>query len=395
VWRAPLLERAFRVTLAVAFLLHVPLLPLRVFDWVRISLFGAPADYDDPDAGAIIPIDLDLQARDLVAEAPPPAPPPPPPKPVPAPVGEGLADAGASPPKHPAEPPGPRPLVDPVSAAGGAGKIAAKDPNIQILFAGNVLRKHAIGPWAAGLLVKIPEWREFFEGSPVDPIRDLDHLLITAPRFKGDTSKLVAVMDLNLSPDLAREAVDQMLRRTNGVWLEDTPVPAARARVGGAPRLFALVPERRLLVVMPADAMDQLDRLKHSKGFRNSSEGVVVSMLTPARPFKPFFPLPETLKWLRLALTPTGDGGADLAFDAGDRSHVDAEAHAAVLTREIEARRKIDILGLASMEIVGPVTFAAEGDVIRARTHLPPQKLQLIMDWVAQSARDFYEHPQR
>lgn len=394
--RAPRFERAFRVALVVALLLHLPFLPLRVFDWARIALFGDPADYDDPDAGAIIPIDLDLQVRDLVAESPPPAPPPPPTPAKPVPTGERLADAGAprDTAKHPAEPVplnhAPRPLVDPVSAAGDAGKIAAKDPNIQILLAGNVLRKHALGPWAAGLLVQIPEWRAFFEGSPIDPIRDLDHLLITAPRFRGDTSKVVAVMDVNLSPALTREAVDLMLRRTHGVWLEGTPVTTARARVGGAARLFALVPEHRLLVVLPAEAMDQLGRLKHRKGFRNSAEGVVVSMVTPARPFKGFFPLPETLKWLRLALTPTADGGADLALDAGDRSSAEAQTDAAAMTREIEARRKIDVLGLASVEIVGPVTFAAEGDVIRGRTHLPAQKLQLIMSWVAQAARERY-----
>ena len=45
-----------------------------------------------------------------------------------------------------------------------------------------------------------------------------------------------------------------------------------------------------------------------------------ISMLTPARPFRDFFPLPESLKWLRLALTPTADGGVDLAIDAGDAS---------------------------------------------------------------------------
>jgi hypothetical protein len=38
------------------------------------------------------------------------------------------------------------------------------------------------------------------------------------------------------------------------------------------------------------------------------------------------------------------------------------------------------------------VTLVAEGEVIQGRTHLPPQKLRLIMDWVAQSARQLYEH---
>ena len=381
------------LALSVALLLHAPLVPLRLFELVRVALFGNATDYDDRDAQAIIPIDLDLLAKDLVADPPPTAPAPAPP-PLPAPSGDALPDAGAPvaprPPPRPREAPdaAPKPLQDPMSAAGGAGKIAAKDPNIQILLSGDVLRKHDLGAWAARLLVNIPEWRGFFQGSPIDPIRDFNHLLITAPRFRGDTSKLVAVMDYNLPPDVAREAIDQVLRRTNGVWLEDKAVPVAKARIAGIPRLFAHLASRRLLVVLPVDAMDQLDRLKQAKSFRNSPEGVVVSMLTPARPFRDFFPLPETLKWLRVALTPTPDGGVDLALDAGDRSHDEAVAHAATLTLEVEARRKVDVLGLASFEIVDAVTFAADGDVIRARTHLSRSKLHMIMGWVEQNARD-------
>jgi hypothetical protein len=382
-------SRAFRVALAIAFFLHAPLVPLRIFEWARLALFGSPADYDDKDAQAVVPIDLDL-VKDPEPE--PPAVPPPAPKPAPAAEGPGDAgaplDAGKPPPRpHDAPDAGPRPLADPVAAAGGAGKIAAKDANVQVLLAGNVLRRFPAGARVARLLVQIPEWRGFFEGSPVDPIRDFNHILITAPRLRGDTGKLVAVMDYNLSPDLARDAVDQVLRKTNGVWLPDAPVPAARARVGGVMRLFAHLPEKHLIAVLPADAMDQLEGLKRARGFRNSSEAVIVSMVTPARPFRDFLKLPESLRFLRLSVTPTADGGADLALDVGDASHDEAVAHADLLTREIEARRKMDILGF-TFEIIDAVTFVADGDVMRARTHVTRQKLETILSWFERAAQN-------
>ena len=151
--RRPRFERAFVLALSVALLLHLPLLPLRVFDLMRIALFGSAADYDDKDAEAIVPIDLDILAKDLVPD-PPPTPAPPPPAP-PTPNSEGPADGGAphekTPPRpHDAPDAGPRPLLDPTSAAGGAGKIAAKDPNVQVLISGEVLRKHEIGAWGSG-----------------------------------------------------------------------------------------------------------------------------------------------------------------------------------------------------------------------------------------------------
>jgi hypothetical protein len=395
--RRPRFERAFVRTLMVAFVLHLPLLPVPIYEVIWLALFSHTGDYDDPDAQAIVPIDLDLLGKEIATE-----PPPEPPKPPPAPIVEGSPDGGITarpsvrPPPPPAEQPdagaadaGP-PIADPTKAAGGAGKIAAKDPNVQVLISGKVLRHHELGPWASSLLLMIPEWHSFFEGSPIDPIKDLDHLLITAPRLKDDSSKMVAVLQYNVHADRVRDAVDAVLHRTNGVWLEDAPVTVARARVGNAPRLFAILPERRLLVILPAEAMDQLEGLKKAKNFRNSAEGAVVSLLTPAKPFKEFLPLPETLKWLRLALTPAHDGGVDLAIEAGDRSAADAQADAEKLTRDIEGRRKVEVFGRASVEIVDAVKFVAEGETIRARTHVPPEKMRLVMWWIEQKARERY-----
>ena len=63
--------------------------------------------------------------------------------------------------------------------------------------------------------------------------------------------------------------------------------------------------------------------------------------------------------------------------------------HAPVLTRDIEGRRSINLLGF-SFAIVDRVTFAAAGKVIRARTHVTPQQLQGIMSWVEQGAQSMY-----
>ena len=385
-------RRAFRRAIVIAALLHAPLIPSRLFDWIRVALFHDIGDYDDADAGTIIPIDMDLLTREPAAEPPAPAPPPPaPPPPAGGPAAEPAAPPAPAPaPPADAGPPAPAPVREPLAAAGAAGKISAKDPNVQLLVSGNVLRKHEIGPWLSRILLAIPEWHQFFQDSPIDPIRDINHLLITAPRLRGDAGKMVVVMDLNLPADQVHAAVDAVVHRSNGVWLEDAPVTAARARVGGASRVFALLPQKHLLVILPGDATDQLDQLKHAKPFRNSAEGIVISLLTPARPFRGFFPLPDTLKWLRLAVVPTADGGVDLAIDAGDRSPEDATRDAEALTREIERRRTIDVLGL-TIDIIDAVTFETSGDTLRARTHISGPKLRRIMAFVEQQIGAVYD----
>ncbi|APR77334.1 Hypothetical protein A7982_02681 [Minicystis rosea] len=409
------LNHAFVRAIAVAALLHLPLFPSRVFDWVRLA-FSKPGDYDDADAQAVVPVDLDLLSTEPVAEPPAPAPPAPAPPPVPA-AGPGdeapdagapraRPDAGAPPPDGGAPPPDagaprpapsvtpkpagpatPAPVRDPMAAAGSAGKIAAKDPNVQFLLSGRAMRKHALGAFFSRILLMVPEWHQFFQDTPVDPIRDFDHLLITAPRLRGDSGKMVAIMETNISGDAIHAAVGQVIHQTNGVWIEDAPVTAARAKVGGAHRIFALLPEKRLLVILPGDASDQLEKLKQAKGFRNSAEAIVVSVLTPARPFGTFFPLPESLKWMRLSVIPTTDGGVDLAIDAGDRSAELAVKDAEAMTKELERRRKIDVLGLTSVEILSAFTFTADGETIRGRTHVTSVQLRQIMAFVETQAQ--------
>jgi hypothetical protein len=394
-------RRAFTIAVTVAVILHLPFLPTNLGAWMQRMLQGNAADYDDHDAAAIIPIDLDLMNDDPSPSAASSVPPPPPSPPPPAPTGDGttIVDAGAPDAEAPRKkrPPsdagiddagpiedagvvdaGPPSVRDPIAAAGGAGKISAKDPNVQVLIAGNVIRKHQLGAAFARILVLIPEWHQFFADSPIDPIRDLNHLLITAPRFRGDTSKVVAVMDFNVPDAKIKGALDLIVNNVNGAWLDDTPVPTARANVGGGDRLFALVPGKKLLVVLPFEAKDQLEGLKKSRGFPNSKVGIAISMVSPARPFKGLFALPDTLKWLRIAVTPTADGGADVALEGGDASEKDAQKHAPEITKAFDQVRVISLL-ITTLEIVDHAEFVAEGASIKAQVHVSDTQLKRVV----------------
>ena len=393
--------------MTVAFILHLPFVPSNLGAWLQMALQGHATDYDDRDAEAIIPLDLDLMNDEPSPTAagttpPPPAAAPPTPSPV-VPAGEGttIVDAGPADAATDAEPPrkkrppsdagiaedagpvdaGPPPVRDPIAAAGGAGKISAKDPNVQVLIAGNVIRKHQLGGAFARILVLIPEWHQFFADSPIDPIRDLNHLLITAPRFRGDTSEVVAVMDFNVTEAKIKSAVDLIVQSAGGDWLEDTPVPTARAKVAAGDRLFALVPGKRLLVVLPYESKEQLGGLKKSKGFSNSKVGIAISMINPARPFKGLFALPETLKWLRLAVTPTPDGGADVSLELGDVSKKDAQKHAPEITKAFDQIRTVNLI-VTTIDIVDHTEFAAEGASIRAQVHVTEAQLKRAVGMV-------------
>ncbi|WP_437785916.1 hypothetical protein [Sorangium sp. So ce1097] len=415
-------RRALATAAAVALLLHLPLLPTPLFSWLE-AMFALRGELTDYDAGeTIVPVDLDLLADDpsAVAAAPsatggeaapsgpgaaaPVAPPPTPPPPTAsASAAPAAPDAGAP------EPPRRRPPGDagpdaagdggtgdgddspnlrtPLSVAGAPGKLASKDPNVQVLIAGDRLRTHELGAWFGRILTTIPEWQSFFTDTGVDPIRDIDHLLIAGPQLR-DSSKVVAVLDYRAPEDAMRAAVNVIVERSNGSWIEDAPVPAARATAERHERIFAMVPDRRLLVVLPAEEEDQLSKLKSMKGFNKSSAaGIVVSMLTPANAFRGVQALPRSLAWMRLTVTPTKDGGADLALTAGDESAEKALEHAQELTRTLNAIRTIN-LGITRIDVVDEVTFNTDGKVIWTKLHVTNRQLKLIMGFVEQALRD-------
>lgn len=396
-------RRALVIFLCVAVLLHAPLVPTRLFDWLRVMLHAGDMEMVDQPGETIVPIDFDLVPDAPAAPAPPPepaAPPPalaappaaptttggdlpkPPDKPAPeppdagAPVASADPDAGA--PKKPS-------VKDPLAAAGAVGKLASTDPNVQVLIASDRIRKHPLGAAFGKLLTTIPEWKSFFEGTDLDPIRDVDHVLIAGPQFR-DSSKVVAVMDYNVPEPRVKQAIDVIVQRSDpaGSWLEDSPVPAATARADGGDRIFAMVPGKRLLVVMPADAKEQLGKLKSAGNFNKSSAvGIAVAMVTPGRAFKGLpVKVPESLKWLRLAVIPQADGGADVTLELMDESGASASEHMAEMTRTIEAVRTLSIPLLGTVELFGAVDASTEDALIRLRTKVTESQLRRIMTHV-------------
>ncbi len=383
-------RRAFVRAVAIAAALHLPFVPTgltALFDRLVGHHFE---DYDDRTAEVIIPVDLDI-VHEPSTEARAPAPPASATADVAAAiVSSAPAEPKAPKPHHPndggapessaAPDAGPAPLKDPVSVAGSVGKLATKDANVQVYVASDRLRHHELALNFAKMLVNLPEWASFFEGTGIDPLRDFDHLLIAGPKFKNDSSKVVAIVDYHVPDEAIRAGIDAVVKRSDGAWLEDTPIPAARAKAANRTRIFAIVAKKHLLAILPEGAVDQLGDFAKTKGFARSSKvGIAVSMVNPARPMGEVLPLPPTLAWMRLALTPTDDGGAELRLEFGDASTDDAERDAKAIEASYDKARRIEIPILGFVEALDAATFSTEGSVIRADVKVKEMQLRQIL----------------
>src|SRR5688572_26239385 len=240
-------------------LLHSPFTPLAALFGLVAFLRPADSESDEPvDPITAIPIDLledmgpaggappkpadpepvapkeDDSFKDLAVDEPKPEPRPKPKPERPAADADGGADPEALASADGGSEAGAAgtgsSIGDPVALSGAAGRIADANANVRLIVYTERIRNQPLGPRVGMLLSQAPQWRDFFGPAGLDPIKDVDRILIAGPQLR-DSSQVVAVLKYNVSEGRMRQALDAIVQRdpANGGWL-DAGVPAATAR---------------------------------------------------------------------------------------------------------------------------------------------------------------------
>ncbi len=396
--------------LALSMVLHAPFTP-----WAAlIGALRAFAGSDEPPAEieplTAIPIDL-LEEESPptpppAAAAPPEAAPPETPKsPERAPEqpkerDAGAPDAGAvdAGPKDAGEDGGPadggvreRAIADPLAVKGDARKVIDSDANVQLRIFTSRIRKHPLGGRVGRLLGSVYQWRDFFGPAALDPIADVDQILVWGPQLR-DSSQVGAVLKLNVPDDRIHGAVDALVKSDpEGHWIEDAGVPSAIARADRAPRHFVL-PAPGVVVVVPPGPVAEFaaqfgSALAGAVRDRGGSEVVSAKVKTPWRAFRGVFKVPQSISFAKGTVTPTPDGGALIEIEAEDESPETANSDAAYLETTITSVTQVDlgllgaVLGGSTVRFVEKVEFSAQGNKIYGRITLTQEQIRRALDF--------------
>ncbi len=286
------------------------------------------------------------------------------------------ADAGAA------------PLSDPVLAA-GTKRVADPNANVRIMLYTDKIRSNPLGARVGPLLGSLYQWRDFFGPAGVDPIRDIDQILIVGPQLR-DSSNVVAILKHHLPQARMRAAIDKIVvaDKLGGEWL-DAGVPVASAHADGAERRFVLANPRTVAVVPPSAYASVLAAGKQlslppSKG----QEAAMIYLATPWRAFKGLrIKIPESIHWARIRITPTVDGGANAELEAEDETAESAEQDAAYLTSTANALSQLNLgflgslLGQQSHRLIEHIGFTADGKMIRGTASVTADQLSSALDF--------------
>lgn len=409
--------------LALAVVLHAPLTPIAGLLGL-ISLLGN-RDTAAPELPPVTEIPLDIIEDDGSPEGKPgdtpaAAPPEPPPEPEPvAPEPDPLV-AKPKPPKKPEKKPEPPDAGLPdaseqsdagtekdAAAPGDAGKthkpgegigspvagigdkkVVDPNANVQVLVHTDRVRQHPLGARVGPLLRNVYQWRDFFGPTQIDPIRDIDRMLIVGPQLR-DSREVVAILQFNLPGERLRGAVDMLVQRDpEGGW-QDGGVPVAHAHADRGERAFVF-PSPQVLVVTPPSAEASATRLP--KTFRlprpKGDEIAVAKLATPWRAFLGMpVVIPKSIKSAELRLTGREDGGVVIDVLAHDETEPLAKSNATALTAALTAATQLDLgllgsvmFGSSKKKFIEKGEFEADGTDIRGEIVLTRSQVETLLE---------------
>lgn len=288
-------------------------------------------------------------------------------------------------------------IKDPVAMSGSAGQLTDANANVRLLVFGDRIRKHATGPLIGDLLGAAEQWSAFFKTAKLDPIRDIDRILIAAPQLR-DSSKAVIVLKHHSTEGKIHGAIDRLVKQSKdkGAWLDDR---IARAHVDRADRIL-VQQGRGVVIVGPAGIEEQAKQLKGPLSFPNPDGKEVVSVFlrSPYRAFKGIpFDMPESIRWVRMKLVPDGDGVVAL-LEAQDESPAAAQKHAARFDSALNAVVTIKLSGLAAKllgksekRLVERVEFRAQGDRIVGKVSATGRQLAPLLEAISEYSKQLQE----
>lgn len=294
------------------------------------------------------------------------------------PTDAGVADAGS------------RPLSDPTVVA-GVQRVADPNANVRITLYTEKIRSNPLGARVGPLLGSLYQWRDFFGPAGVDPIRDIDQIYIVGPQLR-DSSNVVAILRHHLSQARMHAAIDRIVAadKLGGEWL-DAGVPVASAHADGAERRFVLANANTVVVTPPSAyaatvAAGKLLHLTPTKG----PEAALIYLATPWRAFIGLpIKVPESIRWARIRITPSADGGASAEIEAEDENPEKASEDAAYLTRSADALSQLNLgflgslLGQQTHRFIEHIGFSSEGKMIRGTALVTADQLSSAIDFAA------------
>jgi hypothetical protein len=263
-------------------------------------------------------------------------------------------------------------VKDTLSLVGSARSVVSGKANVSLAFWFSTMREHSLGRQVGGLLACNPQWRDFL-GNEVDPLDDLDAVLLVGPQMR-DTSKLTVLAQSRMEDAKIAKIMSRLAQKSGGNVMEGPGgTRAVRFRADRADRV-ALTHPHKMIIVTPPEGYEQIrnrtDAISLPPG---RGQALSLTLVTPWRPLRNLgLHFPESLSEMRVNVFAAQDGGVDLQIEFDDVDAASAEAHASLMTDEARNNNMF----------VRDLEFVAQGNHLSGHLHLGGLISRLALTWV-------------
>jgi hypothetical protein len=277
-------------------------------------------------------------------------------------------------------------IGDPVAGIGDK-KVVDPNANVRAIVFNDRVRQHPLGGRVGPLLRNVYQWRDFFGPTAIDPVRDIDRMMIVGSQLR-DSRDVVALLQFNIPQERVRAAVDLLVARDpEGSW-DEGPVPVAHAHADRGERAFVLR-SPKLVIVTPPSALEaaKTTRLKSLPGPKDD-ELARVYLATPWRAFLGLpVVIPKSIRSAVLRLSPRADGGIVIDVLAHDETEPLARSDAEALTAALAAATSLNLgvlgsvlFGSSQKKFIEKGSFEADGTDIRGEIVLTRAQVETVLE---------------
>ncbi len=253
------------------------------------------------------------------------------------------------------------------------------------------LRDHGWAMRAASL----GGWLRLFDGTGIDPRRDLDRAFLAVRNMKARRDSLL-VAEHHAEPARVKAAVDQLIAdselpaATPAGWLEDSPVPSARVAVEGRVAVVVLVGPQLIAVGPERHARPAAPQLAASGGLPEptGTEAILARVENPSESLRGrrIPRVPATMSTLTAALTVGADSAAMVHIEGPSSSAAQAQQDAVTLTRELDKATSVKLL-IVRVRAFDPIHFRAQGTTVVGDRRFSARELGNLLDLASRFVR--------
>jgi len=293
---------------------------------------------------------------------------------------------GASPtPKLVEEPPPPPPR--------NADEIALQVVGADIAVAIEVarLRDHGWAMRAASL----GGWLRLFDGTGIDPRRDLDRAFLAIRNLKARRDSLL-VAEHHAEPARVKAAVDQLVANSDlpaaapAGWLEDCAAPCARVAVEGRVAMVVLLKPHLIAVGPERHARPAAPLLLASGGLPEPSgpEAILARAENPSESLRArrVPRVPATMSRLSATVTVAPDSAALLHIEGPSSSPVQAKQDADALTRALDRATSAKVF-FVRVRVFDPIRFHSQDAMVVGDRRFSARELDRLLDLASRFVR--------